>query len=363
MVDGHASGAGRGALLGLLAAASFGASAPLCKLLLPGAPAPVLAGLLYAGAASALSLYRLLQPQRPGTVEAPLSRRDGPALLAIILLGGVVGPLLMLAGLARTTAVAGALLLNLEGPFTAALAVLLFREHMGRRAAQATLLVLVGAALLAAGPESGAAAAGVGAGAGRSWMGAAALAGACLSWAVDNNLTQRLSLRDPVALVRAKALGAAVSNLGIAAVLGYHLPQARVAAAALGVGAVSYGASVLLDAYALRLLGAVREAAYFATAPFVGAALGAILFRQGLGGRELGAGALMAAGVLVLLRERHSHVHTHEALVHDHAHVHDEHHRHAHEGPVEEPHAHLHQHDPTTHAHPHVPDAHHRHKH
>jgi drug/metabolite transporter (DMT)-like permease len=351
---------GRGALFGLLAAASFGASAPVCKLLLGHVDAPMLAGLLYAGAALALTAWRALRRGRAAAAEAPLGARGdrsvAAGLLGIVLLGGVGGPLLMLYGLARSSAVGGALLLNLEGPLTAAVAVVVFREHLGARAALATVLVLAGAAVLAAASPGGG-------GGATTWTGTAALAGACLCWALDNNLTQRLSIRDPVALVRLKATGAAVGNLAIALVVGSPLPSARVAAAALALGAVSYGASVLLDAYALRLLGAVREAAYFATAPFVGAVLGALMFRQPVGARELGAGALMAAGVVALLRERHGHEHTHEAIEHEHRHVHDEHHRHQHDAPFTEPHSHRHTHEPITHAHPHVPDLHHRHKH
>jgi drug/metabolite transporter (DMT)-like permease len=354
------SGPGRGALYGLLAAAMFGASAPLCKLLLPEAPPAVLAALLYAGAAGALTLFGAVRRGR-ARGEAPLAplrdRSVARALAAIVLLGGMAGPLLMLVGLARSSAVAGALLLNLEGPFTAAVAVLAFGEHLGRRAAVATALVVGGAAVLASATGGG------GGGMATSWAGAAAIAGACLCWALDNNLTQRLSLRDPVALVRVKAAGAAAGNLVLAFVLGNRLPPARIAGAALIVGAFSYGASVVLDAYALRLLGAVREAAYFATAPFVGAIAGALIFHQRLGPRELVAGALMAAGVTALLRERHAHVHSHEALEHEHLHVHDEHHQHPHAGPVAEPHSHSHKHEPLTHDHPHVPDLHHRHGH
>jgi len=348
----------RGALYGLAAAATFGASAPLCKLLLPDAPPPVLAALLYAGAAGALTIFAAVRRRRAPAEPALAAGGRATALgvAAIVLLGGMAGPLLMLVGLERSSAVAGALLLNLEGPFTAAVAVLVFHEHLGRRAALATALVLAGAVALAAGS-------GGGGGAATTWGGAAALAGACLAWALDNNLTQRLSLRDPVALVRIKAAGAAAGNLVLAVALGHRLPAGRVAAAALVVGAISYGASVVLDAYALRLLGAVREAAYFATAPFVGAVVGALLFRQGLGARELAAGALMAAGVAALLRERHSHVHSHEPIEHEHLHVHDEHHQHPHAGPVTERHSHVHRHAPLTHAHPHVPDAHHRHSH
>ena len=193
----------------------------------------------------------------------------------------------------------------------------------------------------------------------------AALSGACAAWAVDNNLTQRLALRDPVAIVRVKTLGAAAGNLALALAHGDALPGGGVVAAALGLGAVSYGASVLLDAYALRLLGAAREAAYFATAPFIGAVAGAALFHEPLRAIELGAGALMIAGVGVLLRERHGHPHTHEPLEHEHAHVHDAHHQHAHEADKLRSRAALspHRHEPITHTHPHTPDAHHRHRH
>src|SRR5437763_6893756 len=146
------SAARRGAIFGLLAAASFGVSAPLAKLLLAQTAPLALAALLYAGAALALAVLpgAAARAGRPRAAEAPLRARDLPALGAIVVLGGVVGPALMLLGLGRLSAVAGALLLNLEGPLTALVAVLAFREHMGRRAALATLLVTGGAALLGA---------------------------------------------------------------------------------------------------------------------------------------------------------------------------------------------------------------------
>jgi drug/metabolite transporter (DMT)-like permease len=354
----------RGAIFGLLAAASFGVGAPLAKLLGIRIPPLMLAGLLYAGAGLALTLVGALAsltrkatgwaPRR----EAPLGLADLPALGAVTVLGGMVGPLLMLFGLARVSATAGALLLNLEGPLTALCAVALLGEHLGRRGWMATAPVFGGAALLAIG----------GGAVGRvTPVGAAALAGACLCWAIDNNLTQRLALRDPRAVVRAKTLGAGTALLILAGAFGERLPAARWLGASLSLGAVSYGASVLLDAYALRLLGAAREAAYFATAPFVGALVGAALFREPVTWAELAAGALMIAGVATLLRERHAHRHTHAQIEHTHAHVHDLHHLHAHaDGVVASavvPHTHLHRHEPITHDHPHTSDAHHRHRH
>lgn len=342
----------KGAVLGLLAAALFGVSAPVAKRLLGDVTPQVLAGLLYVGAGLALTVYRRL---RPATVEAPLERSDLPRLVGVVLAGGVAGPLLMLLGLQRTSAVTGALLLNLEAPFTIALAVLAFREHLGRYAAGAIVLILTGAAILKVGPGAHRA----------DTRGVLLLAGACAAWALDNNLTQRLSLRDPFALVRVKALAAGSFNLALGLANAGRLPSLRVALVALALGSVSYGASVVLDAYALRLVGAAREAAYFATAPFLGALAATVLVDESLRWSDGLAMAAMAGGVALLLRERHGHAHTHEELSHAHAHVHDEHHRHTHgpDAPPGEPHAHPHYHAPLAHDHPHTPDAHHRHRH
>jgi drug/metabolite transporter (DMT)-like permease len=343
----------RGAAYGLCAAALFGSSAPAAKLLLGGASPAMLAGLLYLGAAAGLWLYRVVAPP---TQEASLERQDALTLAGVVLAGGVAGPILMLFGLSRVSGLTGSLLLNLEAPFTVLLAVALFREHLGRQALAATILICGGATLLEVPP-----------GPMRSDpTGVLLLAAACACWALDNNLTQRLSLRDPFAIVRIKTLGAGIVNTGLALlVVGSPLPAPKYLLIALVVGSLGYGVSVVLDAYALRLIGAAREAAYFATAPFVGA-LGSVAF---LGDRPSWYHTLamvaMILGVALLLRERHSHVHEHRALDHEHVHRHDEHHRHQHHpsDPPGEPHTHAHHHAPLIHDHPHVPDAHHRHRH
>ncbi len=338
----------RGAAAGLLAAALFGFSAPLAKKLLPGTGPLLLASLLYLGAGAALSLAAWVVPRQ---TEAQLRRGDLPALAAIALLGGVVGPVLMLTGLDRVSATAGSLLLNLEAVFTILLAVTLFREHLTPRAALASALIIAGAGALSGGAG------------GADALGILLVAGACLAWGIDNNLTQRLSVRDPIALGRAKTLSAGALTLVAALASGHAPPGPGALAAALLVGAAGYGASIVLDVVALRLLGAAREAAFFATAPFLGALAAVPLFGRMPGVAEGVSGALMLGGVLLLVRDRHGHVHSHEALDHDHVHVHDEHHRHDHDGPVVEPHAHLHRHVPIVHDHPHVSDVHHRHGH
>jgi len=339
----------RGIGLGLLAAALFGASIPVTKLLAADVDPLVLAGLLYLGAGAALALLRAV---RTGA-EARLRRSDAPWLAGIVAAGAIVGPVLLVVGLRRLPGVLAALLLNLEAPLTALMAVAVFGEHLSTRGWTAAALLAGGAVTLAAGP-----------GAFRlDGAGAAALVLACLAWSLDTNLTQRLSLRDPVALVRFKGLAGGACTILAGLALGARLPAAREIAAALAVGALGYGASIVWHVRAMRVLGAARQSALFATAPFAGALLSVPLLHEGFTLREGLAAALMACGIALLAREQHTHVHVHEPIEHEHLHVHDEHHDHPHSGPAVEPHSHVHRHERVEHEHPHASDLHHHHKH
>lgn len=340
-----------GTVQGLAAAALFGLSAPLAKALLDDASPELLAGLLYGGAAIALSVAMVL---RRSSSEARIVRRDVPTLAVVTVTGGVLAPIAMLTGLDRTSGVAGALLLNLETPFTILLAVLVFSEFLDRPSKVAASAIIAGATLLAFGPGAVRADA----------IGVTLIAVACALWAVDNNLTQRLTTRDPFAIVRAKAAVAATANLAIAAARGTALPTARTVVAAMTLGAAAYGLSVLLDAYALRRLGAAREAALFATGPFFGALAAVPLLNESVTATDLAAAAAMGLGVVLLARSHHDHTHQHDPTTHEHRHRHDDlHHDHPHDPPVEGWHTHPHHHEPMAHAHPHDSDLHHRHRH
>jgi drug/metabolite transporter (DMT)-like permease len=350
----------RAALAALAAAALFGAGAPLAKRLLAEVAPAMLAALLYVGAGvTALPFAAWARRRRDGAEarEAPLRRTDLPLLVGVVLFGGVAGPLLLMFGLTRTSASLASLLLNLEAVFTVAIAVVVFREWIGARGVGALAVIVAGCALSTF-------AAGGAAAAGSPWIGPLAVAGACVAWAIDNNLTQRLSLRDPLAVVAVKGLGAAPVAVAIARLGGAPWPPLHALAGGLVLGAFSYGLSLALYVRAARALGAARTGMLFAAAPFIGAALAVPIAGERPSLRLAAAALLIAAGVAFLLAERHEHEHTHEPLEHDHTHVHDEHHQHAHrgdEGP--EPHSHGHSHEPLTHAHPHASDAHHRHKH
>jgi drug/metabolite transporter (DMT)-like permease len=352
----------QGQFAGLGAALLFGCSAPLVSTLTGSGSALSIAGLLYAGATLALLTVRLVR----GTwAETPICREDWPALAALTLLGGVVGPVALVLGLARLPAATSSLLLNLEAVFTLVIAVLLGREHLGRSGLVSAALTVAGAAVLSQGSLNGANA-----------LGGALIALATLAWGIDNNLSQRLSLRDPIQIATAKAAGASLPMLLLALLLGHPFPPVTATLALLGIGALGYGISIWLDLLALRDLGAAREAVLFSTAPFVGALFSVVVLRESLSAPLLLAAGLMGAGVVLLLREQHSHRHRHEGLHHAHRHRHDPssgdpHHEHDHtreelEGlPSDRPfwHAHEHRHRDLEHAHPHVSDAHHRHRH
>jgi len=345
-----------GVLCALLSAALFGATAPIAKLLLPDAGPLSLGGLLYLGGGVGLVLVGLTRrpaPENQPPREAALQRSDLPTLAAMIIAGGVVGPALMLAGLARLSGMAGALLLNLEVPFTILLAVLAFGEHLGPLEAAGAALVVAGAGALGLRPGEVAGEA----------QGVLLISAACLSWALDNNLAARLTVRDPVAVARAKTLGAGATLLVLAAATGAKLPPLSVVGAALVVGALGYGASLVLAYRATRALGAARQAAYFASAPFIGATLAVPLLGERPALVDALAATAMLAGVALLAHARHTHAHTHDSVEHEHSHIHDEHHSHPHESPLSNPHSHRHRHDSITHDHPHVSDSHHRHRH
>lgn len=345
-----------GAPMALVSAALFGASTPLAKLLLGNGVDPwLLAGLLYLGSGLGLGLIHVIRNLLGmPAAEAPLRKADTPWLALIVVTGGMIGPLLLMLGLSHTPASSAALLLNVEGLATMAIAWIVFRENVDRRLLLGALAILAGALLLSwQGGTSG-----VG-------LGALAIVGACVAWGVDNNLTRKLSSADPVQIAAIKGCVAGAVNLGLALAHGATLPPLGAVAAAGVVGFFGYGISLVLFVLALRHLGTARTGAYFSTAPFLGAALALSLFREPVTVQLVAAAVLMGLGVYLHLSERHEHEHAHDAMDHEHRHVHDAHHQHIHgpDDPPGEPHTHAHHHEPMRHTHAHYPDLHHRHDH
>ena len=280
---------------------------------------------------------------------------EWPWLLGAIAFGGVLGPLLLMIGLSHSSAATASLFLNLEAVLTALLAWLVFKEGTDRRIVLGMVLIVAGGAVLAW-PTGEASASG---------MGPVALAGAGLAWAIDNNLTRKVSASDALFVAGSKGLVAGCVNTSLAIALGAAWPGLPLLSTAMLIGFLGYGLSLVLFVLALRGLGTARTGAYFSTAPFVGAAVALLVFSETASPAFWMAALLMAIGVWLHLTEHHAHAHLHEALEHEHGHVHDAHHQHAHslQGDASAKHSHLHRHAPTTHSPPHYPDIHHRHRH
>lgn len=347
-----------GVSLALASALLFGASTPFAKLLVGQIPALWLASLLYLGSGLALTVWIALRAAGR-RVRFGLARGDWGWLAAATFAGGMVGPVLLLTGLAATPANTASLLLNLEGVFTAAMAWIVFREHTDRRLVFGMLLIVAGGVALtwSASVERG------------SVWPALAIVGACLAWGIDNNLTRKIAGGDAVLIAAVKGWVAGGVNGALAYTLGLAPSALAAAGAAAGVGAIGYGASLVCFVLALRHLGAARTGAYFSIAPFVGALVALPLLGESLAPLAWLAAALMGAGLWLHLTERHEHEHVHEPMAHTHAHRHDEHHAHAHDGatpavdPLTGEHVHGHAHGRLVHSHPHFPDLHHRHSH
>jgi drug/metabolite transporter (DMT)-like permease len=342
--------ASSGVMFALLAAALFGASTPLIQRLGMEVSPWMTAALLYAGAASAGWMTRS-PPER----EVTLCLTYLPRLLLMALCGAMLGPALLAWGLQRTSSVSASLMLTLEAVFTVMLAHWFYREQIDRRVALAIALITLGAAMMVLDRAPGGAA---------DTLGLVAVFGATLAWGLDNTLSRSLADADPGKVVLAKAGIGAAGSLLLAWVTGWSAPRWSAALGLFLVGAAGYGLSLRCYLLAQRSFGAARTGSVFAAAPFIGGLVAFAMGERGLSAGLITAAALMAAGVILHLRERHRHRHAHDALAHEHAHTHDDaHHNHRHDPISVRSHSHWHRHDAQLHEHSHVPDLHHSHRH
>jgi drug/metabolite transporter (DMT)-like permease len=333
----------------LLSAALFGASTPVAKELLDSAGPFTLAGMLYLGAALGVLPFSF----RGGSAERVRQPTHLKHLAGAVAFGGIAGPVLLLFGLQHARAASVSLWLNLETVATAVLAWLFFREHLGLRTWLAAACVVSAGALLAFPFDTGT-------------VSAALLVGlACVCWGLDNNFTSLIDGITPAQSTLVKGIVAGVANLGIGIAVDGGLPTVSSFGIALGVGALSYGVSIMLYIKGSHLLGATRSQLLFATAPLWGVGLAWTAFGEPVVPVQVAAIAPMAIGAVLLLGGKHAHAHAHAAMTHTHGHRHDDgHHGHEHADlPAGARHTHEHRHEPTEHEHEHLPDLHHRHTH
>ena len=335
----------------LLAAIFFGASAPIAKLLL-GDTAPIfLAAFLYIGSGTGIALVKLTQRMRSKDAEAGIKPPDIKWLAGAIISGGILAPIVLMISLQNTPASTASLLLNFEGVGTTLIALLFFKESIGRRAWTAIIVITMASVFLSTDFKSGF---------GLS-LGALGIILACVLWGADNNLTRNISGKDPLAIVAWKGLVAGTFSFFLALLLGNPFPAVKTILGTLILGFVSYGLSTILFIRSMRGLGAARTSALYGMAPLAGVLLSIFIFGEFPSFLFILAAILMIGGALLLINENHSHTHVHTALIHEHSHRRDDP-AHGHDD-VDEVHSHEHKHPAEKHEHDHMPDIHHRHGH
>ena len=259
-----------GILLAILAAALYAINSPFSKLLLDYMPSTLMAGFLYVGAGLGMGVIALIRRlQKAERTEEKITKADLPYTLAMILLD-IAAPIFLLLGLSYTTAANASLLNNFEIVATAVIALMIFKERISPRLWIGILFVTASCVLLSFEDVSSL----------KFSIGSLFILLACVCWGVENNCTRRLSSKDPLEIVLLKGVFSGLGSVIIGLCIGERITALWSVFAVLAVGLVAYGFSIFFYVHAQRILGAARTSAYYAIAPFIGALLSLMIFRD-----------------------------------------------------------------------------------
>ena len=338
------SGSRMAIVFALLAALLYGISSPVSKILLETTSPELMAALLYLGAGFGMFAVSLISKLKNGkTTEAPLTKKDLPYVLGMILLD-IAAPIFLMIGLSMTTAANASLLNNFEIVTTALVAFFLFHEKIDRRLRIAIVLIMAASVILTFDDVSSFSFS----------IGSVFVLLACICWGFENNFTRMLSVKNPMEIVVVKGFGAGFGALVIAFFVQGMETDVQSVIAALVLGFFAYGLSIYFYVLAQRYLGAAKTSAFYAFAPFIGAGVSFAVFRTGLTPLFAVAALIMVVGAYFAARAGHRHFHYHAAVTHVHLHRHDDgHHTHVHDPPINGEHSHVHSHEPVKHSHPH----------
>ena len=338
------SGSRMAIVFALLAALLYGISSPVSKILLETTSPELMAALLYLGAGFGMFAVSLISKLKNGkTTEAPLTKKDFPYVLGMILLD-IAAPIFLMIGLSMTTAANASLLNNFEIVTTALVAFFLFHEKIDRRLRIAIVLIMAASVILTFDDVSSFSFS----------IGSVFVLLACICWGFENNCTRMLSVKNPMEIVVVKGFGAGFGALVIAFFVQGMETDLQSVIAALVLGFFAYGLSIYFYVRAQRDLGAAKTSAFYAVAPFIGAGVSFAVFRTPLTPLFAVAGLIMVVGAYFAARGGHRHFHYHAAVTHVHLHRHDDgHHTHVHDPPINGEHSHVHSHEPVKHSHPH----------
>lgn len=254
----------------ILAAALYAISSPVSKLLLRQVSPTFMASFLYLGAGIGMSLIGLLRRVN-GTerVEMRLTVKELPYTIGMVVLD-IAAPIFLMIGLTTATPENVSLLNNFEIVATSLIALLIFKEQITKRLWEAIALITLASMILSMENMNSFSFS----------IGSIFVLLACTCWGLENNFTRKLSIKDPLQVVVIKGFGSGIGSLLIALAIGERVSNWAYIFATLLLGFLAYGLSIFFYIYAQRYLGAAKTSAYYAVAPFIGAGLSLIIFKD-----------------------------------------------------------------------------------
>ncbi len=254
----------------ILAASLYAISSTISKLLLREVPPTLMASFLYLGAGIGMSAVDIIKKSRPiKETEARLTRKELPFIISMVALD-IVAPIFLMIGLTTTSAANASLLNNFEIVATSIIALIVFKESIGKRLWGAIFLITISSIILSIKDISSFSFS----------FGSFFVLLACICWGLENNCTRKLSVKDPLQVVIIKGFGSGLGSLLIGYIIGEKVNNILYIAVALLLGFFAYGLSIFFYIYAQRDLGAAKTSAYYAISPFIGVGLSLIIFRE-----------------------------------------------------------------------------------
>ncbi len=253
----------------ILAAVLYAISTPISKILLTTLSPVYIAALLYLGAGLGMGLIAIIRKRLGRSNYQPFTKDEMPSILGMVILD-ILAPILLMIGLKTSLPENVALLNNFEIVATSLFAFFIFKEIIPKRLRLAIVFVTFASLLLSFEDLD----------AFTFSFGSIFVVLAAVSWGLENNLTRKLSVNDPLMVVVIKGIFSGFGSLVIALFLHEITFNVVYVLSTLLLGFVAYGLSIFFYVTAQRDLGAAKTSAFYAFAPFVGAILSLVLFLE-----------------------------------------------------------------------------------
>lgn len=252
----------------IAAAVFYALNVPCSKLLLEKIPPTFMAAFLYLGAGIGVGIMYLFHHKHEPAAER-LEKKDMPYTVGMVLLD-IIAPILLMIGVKLGTSANASLLGNFEIVATTIIALLVFKEKVGKKLWAAIGLITLSSIILSFGGE----------GSFTFSLGSLLVLGATACWGLENNCTRSISDKSTYQIVAIKGFGSGTSSFIVAMIIDERLPDIKYILPAVLLGFVAYGLSIFTYIRAQKTLGAAKTSAYYAVAPFVGALLSFVFLRE-----------------------------------------------------------------------------------